>query len=60
MNIKLINRRIYWISVSCVRLGGGEKDAEEVKQHSFFKSINFQDLYDRKVSVVELVLFQML
>ena len=35
--------------ISIHRLGGGVKDAEEVKAHPFFGSINFQELYDRKV-----------
>ena len=32
------------------RLGGGPTDAEEVKGHVFFESINWPDLYDRKVA----------
>lgn len=32
------------------RLGGGPKDAGEVRTHPFFKSINWQDLYNRKVA----------
>lgn len=31
------------------RLGGGEGDAEDVKKHIFFESINFQELYDKKI-----------
>ena len=30
-------------------MGCGIDDAEEVKKHVFFESINFQDLYDKKV-----------
>ena len=32
------------------RLGGGREDAEEVKRHPFYASINWQEVYDRKVS----------
>lgn len=32
------------------RLGGGEADADEVKDHLFFESINWKDLYSRKVT----------
>lgn len=31
------------------RLGGGREDAEEVKRHAFYASVNWQDVYDRKV-----------
>ena len=31
-------------------LGGGETDAEEVKNHVFFDSINWDDLYNCKVA----------
>ena len=31
-------------------LGGGIKDAEEVKKHVFFEPVNWEDLYNRKVS----------
>ena len=31
-------------------MGGGEKDAEDVKGHVFFEAINWKDLYDRKVT----------
>ena len=33
------------------RLGGGPEDAEEVKRHPFYASMNWQDLFDKKVSV---------
>lgn len=32
------------------RLGGSENDAEDVKSHVFFESINWQELYDRKLT----------
>ena len=38
------------------RLGGGKEDAEEVKRHPFFASVNWQDVYDRKVSNQELLM----
>jgi RAC serine/threonine-protein kinase len=31
------------------RLGGSKRDVEEVKEHPFFDSINWQDLYNKKV-----------
>ena len=31
------------------RLGGGREDAEEVKRHAFYASVNWQDVYDKKV-----------
>ena len=39
--------------IVCVcRLGGGETDAEEVKKHVFFESVDWQELYDKKVMYV--------
>ena len=31
------------------RLGGGESDAEEVKSHMFFQSINWDDVYHKRI-----------
>lgn len=31
------------------RLGGGPKDVQDVKAHPFFASLNWQDLYDKKI-----------
>lgn len=31
------------------RLGGGPDDAKEIMRHSFFSTIDWQDLYDKKV-----------
>jgi len=31
------------------RLGGGPGDAEEIKRHAFFKSINWEDALQRKL-----------
>ena len=31
------------------RLGGGRRDAEDIKEHPFFASIDWQVLYDRKI-----------
>lgn len=32
------------------RLGGGREDAEEVKRHPFFASVNWQDVFERKIT----------
>jgi len=31
------------------RLGAGRTDAEEIKSHSFFRNINWKDVYERKL-----------
>lgn len=31
------------------RLGSSSRDAEDVKKHSFFKPINFDDLYNKRI-----------
>lgn len=31
-------------------MGGSEKDAEEVKEHPFFKEINWKELKEKKVA----------
>ena len=31
------------------RLGGGPDDAKEIMRHSFFGTIDWQDVYDKKV-----------
>ena len=31
------------------RLGGGIKDAEEIKQHPYFKDVNWDDVYNKKI-----------
>jgi hypothetical protein len=31
------------------RLGAGERDAEEIKQHDFFKGFNWDQVYQRKL-----------
>ncbi|XP_014218837.2 LOW QUALITY PROTEIN: RAC-beta serine/threonine-protein kinase B-like [Copidosoma floridanum] len=33
----------------CIRLGGGPFDSDEVVYHSFFDSINWYDLFDKKI-----------
>ena len=38
-----------YISFLFHRLGGGAQDAAEVKSHPFFATINWDDLYERKV-----------
>ncbi len=43
MNINL--RFILW------RLGGGPDDAKEIMRHSFFTTLDWQDVYDKKVQV---------
>ena len=37
-----------------IRLGGGSNDYKDVKGHTFFSSINFDDLMDKKVSTTYL------
>ncbi|KAI9140889.1 hypothetical protein BKA69DRAFT_1038888 [Paraphysoderma sedebokerense] len=32
------------------RLGGGKADSEDVKRHPFFKDVNWQDMYDKKIA----------
>lgn len=32
------------------RLGAGERDAEEIKEHDFFKGINWDEIYQRRLS----------
>lgn len=41
--VKLLNRD------PSKRLGAGPGDAEEIKQHSFFKGINWEDVIERKL-----------
>lgn len=31
------------------RLGAGEADAEDIKKHPFFRDINFDDVYNKKI-----------
>jgi hypothetical protein len=31
------------------RLGGGETDSEEIKNHPFFKGVNWQDIENKKL-----------
>lgn len=31
------------------RLGGGPDDAKEIMRHSFFGTVDWQDVYDKKV-----------
>ncbi len=33
------------------RLGGGPDDAKEIMRHSFFTTLDWQDVYDKKVQV---------
>lgn len=33
------------------RLGGGPDDARDIKSHAFFSSINWTDLYQKKVII---------
>ena len=33
------------------RLGGGPRDAEEVKEHMYFADVNWDDVYNRKLPV---------
>lgn len=31
------------------RLGAGEADAEDIKRHLFFKDVNFDDVYNKRI-----------
>lgn len=31
------------------RLGAGEADAEDIKKHPFFRDVNFDDVYNKKI-----------
>ena len=31
------------------RLGAGERDAEEIKEHDFFKGVKWDEVYHRRV-----------
>lgn len=41
--------RLLLLSVFADRLGGGPDDAKEIMRHSFFGTIDWQDVYDKKV-----------
>jgi hypothetical protein len=36
----------------CSRLGGSEADVKEIVAHPFFKSVNWEELKEKKVSCV--------
>lgn len=43
----------YYVYIPCYygyRLGGGEEDAKQITAHPFFASINWDDLYHKRVS----------
>uniref|UniRef100_A0A3B5LJB8 non-specific serine/threonine protein kinase n=1 Tax=Xiphophorus couchianus TaxID=32473 RepID=A0A3B5LJB8_9TELE len=42
------------------RLGGGPDDAKEIMRHSFFGTIDWQDVYDKKVSTTSLLILGLL
>jgi protein-serine/threonine kinase len=33
------------------RLGSGSKDAQEIKEHSFFKDVNWDDVINKRIPV---------
>ena len=39
------------------RLGGGPDDAKEIMRHSFFVAVDWQDVYDKKVSLLHLTTY---
>lgn len=43
-----LERRLL-LSVFADRLGGGPDDAKEIMRHSFFGTVDWQDVYDKKV-----------
>jgi len=40
----------YPLPVCVDRLGGGPDDAKEIMRHSFFGTVDWQDVYDKKVT----------
>ncbi|GAA6073637.1 RAC-gamma serine/threonine-protein kinase-like [Tachysurus ichikawai] len=36
-------------SILVFRLGGGPDDAKEIMRHSFFSTLDWQDVYDKKL-----------
>jgi protein-serine/threonine kinase len=48
--VKLLNRN------PKQRLGSGAEDADEIKTHSFFKNINWEDVKERKLKPAKPVL----
>lgn len=44
-----LERRLLLLSVFADRLGGGPDDAKEIMRHSFFGTVDWQDVYDKKV-----------
>ena len=38
-----------------IRIGSGQTDAEEIKKHPFFSSINFKDLLKRHLSIPPII-----
>jgi len=36
------------------RLGAGESDAEQIKEHAFFKDVNWEDVYNRKLDMPQI------
>lgn len=43
-------------SILVFRLGGGPDDAKEIMRHSFFSTLDWQDVYDKKVAYARLYL----
>ena len=39
------------------RLGGGTKDAEEIKQHPYFRNVNWDDVYNKRIRPPPINLF---
>jgi len=37
-----------------LRLGSGIRDAEEIKNHEYFKNVNWKDVYDRYLIILNL------
>ena len=45
------NIKMFFFFFFCIfSLGGGPDDAKEVMQHNFFSTINWEDIYNKRVS----------
>ena len=45
----LLEQVLMCSSLCSDRLGGGPDDAKEIMRHSYFNTVDWQDVYDKKV-----------